>query len=392
MTKSVACPACGEETAGPVCGSCGAELEIEAAAGSLPKRVASERDQTASDQDQTASDEDQTWSDHDQTASDRDQRSADEDQHAADDDLAAGGDALAYRRSAQARKRSARDRRLVSTMRDETAAKRLETAEDRDQTAEDRDRSADDRDREAELRDRGGAGRDSLARLHDLEDDAGASRDDVLLRAQRDRQRAAADRAKAADDRKRAADDRKRAADDRRGAADDRAEAARERVDARRNRAEAADALAHATTDELTGAWVREFGVAEVARELERAARTGAKLVLAFIDVDLKEVNDKSGHLAGDALLRLVGETIRANIRGYDVLVRYGGDELLCALPNLAVSDARERFEQITTALTTAGTSHSVTFGLAEAEPADSLQDLIGRADDALLEARSSES
>jgi diguanylate cyclase (GGDEF)-like protein len=96
--------------------------------------------------------------------------------------------------------------------------------------------------------------------------------------------------------------------------------------------------------------------------------------------------------LAGDALLRLVGETIRANMRGYDVLVRYGGDELLCAMPNLTVSEARERFEQIAAALMAVGTRHSVTFGLAEAESADSLQDLIGRADDALLEARSSES
>ncbi len=81
------------------------------------------------------------------------------------------------------------------------------------------------RDREAELRDRGGSGRDSLARLHDLEDDAGGNREDVLLRAERDRYRAAADRAKAADDRKRAAADRRRVADDR-------AEAARERADA----------------------------------------------------------------------------------------------------------------------------------------------------------------
>lgn len=374
MTKIVACPTCGEETASPVCGSCGAEL-TELAAGPLPNR--GERDQTANDQDQTASDQDQTWSDHDQTTSDRDQRSADEDQHAADDDFAAGGDALAYQRSAQARERSARDRQLVSTMRDETAARRRGTAEDRDRTA-------DDRDREAELRDRGGAGRDSLARLHDLEDDAGASREDVLLRAQRDRHRAAADRAKAADDRQRAADDRRRAADDR-------TEAARERADAQHNQADAADALAHATTDELTGAWLRKFGLAEVARELERADRTDAKLVLAFIDVDgLKEVNDKHGHLAGDALLRLVAETIRANIRGYDVLVRYGGDELLCAMPNLTTSEARERFEQIAAGLTAAGTTHSVTFGLAEAEPGDSLQDVIGRADDALLKARSS--
>ncbi len=96
MTKIVACPACGEETAAPVCGSCGAELANEAMLDSLPKRAGRERDRTANDQDQTASDQDQTWSDHDQTASDRDHRSADEDQHAADDDLAAGGDAPAY--------------------------------------------------------------------------------------------------------------------------------------------------------------------------------------------------------------------------------------------------------------------------------------------------------
>ena len=379
MTKIVACPACGEETAAPVCGSCGADLANEVMMDALLKRAGREPDQTANDQAQTSSDQDQTWSDHDQTASDRDQRSADEDQHAADDDFAAGGDALAYHRSAWARERSARDRHLVSTIRDETATKRL-------QTAEGRDRMADDRDREAELRDRGGSGRDSLARLHDLEDDAGGSREDVLLRAERDRRRAAADRAKAADDRKRAAEDRRRAADDR-------AEAARERADARRNQAEVADALTDATTDDLTGAWVRKFGLAEVARELERATRTGAQLVLAFIDVDgLKEVNDERGHLAGDALLRLVGETIRSNIRGYDVLVRYGGDEFLCAMPNITVSEARERFEQIEAALTAAGTEHSVTFGIAEAEPTDSLRELIGRADDALLEARSSES
>jgi diguanylate cyclase (GGDEF)-like protein len=248
-------------------------------------------------------------------------------------------------------------------MRDESAAGRMDTA--------------DDRDRAAALRDRGAEGRDELARLHDLQDDTGASYEDVLLRAQRDRFRAAADRAKAADDRRRAADDR--------------AEAARERSEARHSRTEAADALTVATTDELTGAWTRTFGLAQVSHELERAHRVGVKLVVAFVDVDgLKEVNDTHGHLAGDALLRLVGETLRANVRAYDVLVRYGGDELLCAMPDLSAADARPRFEKIAAALTSAQTGHSVTFGLAEAEAADSLEDLIMRADNALLEARRS--
>jgi diguanylate cyclase (GGDEF)-like protein len=236
-------------------------------------------------------------------------------------------------------------------------------------------RTADDRDRAAALRDRGAEGRDTLARLHDLEDDAEASREDILLRAKRDRDRAAADRAKAADDRARAAADRE--------------EAARERAEARLHRTESDDNLKLATTDELTGAWTRKFGLEEVSRELERARRTGDALVLAFIDVDdLKQVNDSHGHLTGDALLQLVGETLRAIIRPYDVIVRYGGDELVCAMPNVSALEARARFDKIAAALTAVNAEHSVTVGLAEADPMDSLQELIARADADLLEVR----
>src|SRR6266540_2179432 len=340
MAKIVECPACGEATGVPRCASCGAELP-SGAFDQVRDRALSDREQGASDCDQTTSDQDQTWSDHDQTASERDQRSADEDQHAADDDFAAGGDAITYRRSALARERSGRDRDAVSGVRAESAAARLGTGADRD--------------RAAELRDRGAEGRDALARLHDLQDDADASREDILLRAERDRARAAADRAKAADDRARAAADRE--------------DAARERAEARRDRTKSADSLTLATTDELTG----------------------AGLVRAFVDGDgLKAVNDSQGHLAGDALLRLLGETLRANVRPYDVIVRYGGDELLCAMPNLGVPEARARLEKIAAALAAADADHSITFGLAEAEPADSLQELIARADADFLEARHS--
>src|SRR6266508_6637369 len=373
MAKVVRCPACGEVTGEvtrvPSCPSCGAEL-LAGAVDQIRDRPASDRDQTVSgqdqtwsDQDQTASDQDQTWSDHDETGSESDQRSADEDQHAADDDFAAGGDAVAYQRSALARQRSSRDRAAMSVLRDESAAARLGTAEDRD--------------RAAALRDRGAEGRDALARLHDLQDDADASREDIALRAERDRARAAADRAKAADDRARAAADRQ--------------EAARERAEARRDSTRSADDLKLATTDELTGAWTRKLGLEDVSRELERAHRTGARLVLAFVDVDgLKAVNDSQGHLAGDALLRLLGETLRGNVRPYDVIVRYGGDELLCAMSNLGVPEARARFEKIAAALAAADADHSITFGLAAAEPADGLEELIARADADFLEARNS--
>jgi diguanylate cyclase (GGDEF)-like protein len=369
VTRGVRRPACGELNEVPNCPSCGADLST-GVGGSVRDRPENDcsqnqrdQDQTWSDRDQTASDQDQTWSDHDQSASEGDQRSADEDQHAADDDLAAGGDKASHQRSALARERSARDRAVVSAVREESAAARLQTAEERD--------------RAAVLRDRGAAGRDELARLHDLEDDENASREDILSRSRRDRARAAADRAKAADDRARAATDRQ--------------EAASERAEAFRQRTEAAADLKIAATDALTGAWTRRLGLEEVSRELERAHRTGASLVLAFIDVDgLKQLNDSQGHLAGDTLLQLLGRSLRANVRPYDVIVRYGGDELLCAMPNLSASEARARFAKIAAVLTAADAKHSVTFGLAEAEPADTLQELLARSDADLLQARHS--
>ncbi len=369
MARVVRCPTCGEVTEVPSCPSCGADLStsvvgpVHEGLAIDPSQAQRDQDQTWSDHDQTASDKDQTWSDHDQSASESDQRSADEDQHAADDELAAGGDKAIHRRSALAREQSARDRAVVSAVREESAAARLGTAEERD--------------RAAALRDRGAAGRDELARLHDLEDDEDASRENILSRSRRDRARAAADRAKAADDRARAAADR--------------AESARERAESLQQRTEAADDLNVAATDELTGAWTRRLGLDEVSRELERAHRTGASLVLAFIDVDsLKQLNDSQGHLAGDTLLQLLGRTLRANLRPYDVIVRYGGDELICAMPNLSASEARGRFERIAALLTAADAKHSVTFGLTEAEPEDSLQELIARADTDLLHVRHS--
>jgi diguanylate cyclase (GGDEF)-like protein len=349
------CPTCGEVTNVPSCSSCGAELF----------GIASERDQTLSDRDQTASDRDQTWSDHDQTASDRDQRTADDDQHAADDELAAGGDAAIHQQSTVARERSTHDREAVSALRDESAGERLKLAEDRD--------------RAASLRDRGAEARDTLARLHDLQSGDDTSPNDILLRAERDRARAAADRVKAASDRARAAADRE--------------EAARERAEAFRERSNSEDELRRATTDDLTGARTRMFGLEEVSRELERAHRTGAALALAFVDVNgLKEVNDSEGHLAGDALLQLVGATMRANVRPYDVIVRYGGDEFVCAMPNITAPEARTRFEKIAVTLAAVGSEHSVTFGIAAAEPLEALKELLARADADLLRVRRSDS
>lgn len=362
MTGRSICPYCGGLRAAgaraetDVCPSCGRSVSD-----TLDEAARADDEQTRSADDQTRSDHDQTWSDSDQTGSDRDQQSADEDQAASDADFVMGSDALQHDRTTSARARTTRDRAVIARLRGETAEGRLETAEVRDEAAAQRDREADERDR--------------LLRETDAESDVPSSHEAALLRAQRDRTQAALDRARAAEDRARAAADR--------------AAAAQDRADGLHAQAEARHNLRLAATDELTGAWTRTLGLPAVVREIERAHRTGGELVLAFVDVDrLKEVNDEGGHAAGDRLLVLVAETMRAHVRLYDVLVRYGGDEFLCAMPNCALNAAKDRMEAVANRLRKADAQHSITFGLAALEAGEGIDELIARADADLLEHR----
>jgi diguanylate cyclase (GGDEF)-like protein len=354
---TVVCPACGAVLEGSGSGD---RDELVAAAS---ERAAGERDQTLADQDATSSDDDQTMSDQDQISSDSDQRSSDDDQLAADNDRAAGSDKVTYDRTTHARAGATDDRRAAAEVRDETGVIRLGAASERDLAAELRDLGADDR--------------DAAASARDLAADPHAGPDAIV-------ERAGADRERAADDRLRAADDRAQAAADRQAAARDRAEHIRVHR-------EAVALLHDAANDQLTGARLRYLGLDDVTRELGRATRTGGQLMLAFVDVDgLEQLNKRKGHLAGDALLRLVGETLRAQLRPHDVIVRYGGDEFLCAMPHISAPEARERFQRVGHALAAVDARHTIGFGLARAEAGESLESLIARADAELLKARGS--
>jgi diguanylate cyclase len=69
-------------------------------------------------------------------------------------------------------------------------------------------------------------------------------------------------------------------------------------------------------------------------REIDRAARHGTTVGVLIIDLDyFKLVNDDHGHLAGDEVLLAVAGTIAAEVRGYDVVGRFGGEEFLAVLP-----------------------------------------------------------
>ena len=233
----------------------------------------------------------------------------------------------------------------------------------------DRDRTARDRDERADAHDQESVARDDRAQARD---DRAATREDSLHTVDKG---AAADRAGALRDRRGGASDRVQAADDRDAAAADRVQSARDR--------------AAASTDALTGAYRRDPGTMALERDLARAARTEQPFTLAFVDVDgLKRTNDSQGHAAGDQLLRRVADSIRAHLRSYDLVVRVGGDEFLCGLPGLEISDAAERFRLVGADLAE-GQGGSITVGFARlAEDGATLADLIASADEAMYRER----
>ncbi len=175
----------------------------------------------------------------------------------------------------------------------------------------------------------------------------------------------------------------------RRQAALERQQAAADRAAAARDRRDAAAERKLAGIDELTGIFRRGTGELAIVHEIERARRTGGSLVLAMIDVDsLKSVNDSRGHAAGDQLLHVVATAITETLRAYDVTVRWGGDEFLCAISGVTTEVAAERLAEIQRALGNRQPSASVSIGRAELQDDDTLESLIARADAELYRGR----
>jgi diguanylate cyclase (GGDEF)-like protein len=149
--------------------------------------------------------------------------------------------------------------------------------------------------------------------------------------------------------------------------------------------------------DGLTGCVNRTHAVEVIETELRRARRSQQPVSIIMFDIDhFKGINDRYGHLGGDAVLAAVGARMRSVLRGSDIKCRYGGDEFLVLLPETPLDGAKRvadtlRCEFAEMAIVWSGESLAVTtsFGVAMAEGNETkAETLIGRADAALYRAK----
>ena len=143
-----------------------------------------------------------------------------------------------------------------------------------------------------------------------------------------------------------------------------------------------------ATHDNLTGLPNRMLLLDRIAIALARSSRLGTPVALLFLDLDgFKAVNDTIGHVGGDTVLTTVGSRLREQMRGSDTVARLGGDEfvVLCEglEPEAAENVAARVRDIVTEPISFRGTPCrvGVSIGLALAEPGDTAEALLHRAD-----------
>jgi diguanylate cyclase (GGDEF)-like protein/PAS domain S-box-containing protein len=140
--------------------------------------------------------------------------------------------------------------------------------------------------------------------------------------------------------------------------------------------------------DSLTGLPNRRALEEQLPQAMARARRCRSPFSVAILDIDhFKDYNDTHGHLAGDEVLRACARAWDSSLRGEDTIVRFGGEEFLVLLPDTEPEQAAEIVERLRLK-TPMGQSCSA--GLACWDYAESIDDLLGRADKALYLAKAS--
>jgi diguanylate cyclase (GGDEF)-like protein len=148
-----------------------------------------------------------------------------------------------------------------------------------------------------------------------------------------------------------------------------------------------------ADLDSLTGLHNRRYFYETLGREVDRAQRYQRRLSLVIVDVDgFKEINDRIGHLAGDAVLAEIADRIRQVVRSADIPCRVGGDEFAVIVPEVEVGQARQLVGRIQRAVSAQPIARAgrvrVSAGVADIQPNDSPTSLFERGDESLYAAK----
>ena len=148
-----------------------------------------------------------------------------------------------------------------------------------------------------------------------------------------------------------------------------------------------------ADLDALTGLHNRRYFHETLARETARAHRYNRKVALIVFDLDdFKDVNDRIGHLAGDAVLAEAAERVRDVVRSADIPCRIGGDEFAVIMPESGLPDAERLHLRVRAAVSERPIGQAgrifLSAGLAELRPGDDSVGLFERADEALYRAK----
>lgn len=151
-----------------------------------------------------------------------------------------------------------------------------------------------------------------------------------------------------------------------------------------------------AATDCLTRLYNRRYIIKALEKEISRINRFGGCLAVMMLDLDhFKRVNDEHGHLAGDTVLKEIARVAKENLRPYDVIGRFGGEEFFVLLPETCREDARFVGERIREAIAAARflfdgarTKVTASIGVAQYRENDDSDSIIKRADDKLYRAK----
>ncbi|MFW6133044.1 MAG: diguanylate cyclase [Planctomycetota bacterium] len=154
----------------------------------------------------------------------------------------------------------------------------------------------------------------------------------------------------------------------------------------------------YAHMDALTGIANRRGLIDRLKGEWARAARQGGVLACVLGDIDrFKAINDNYGHPVGDRVLQAVARAIAGECRQMDLPARYGGEEFAVLIPDGSSDDAvhlgercRRNVASVAVAADDVTVRVTASFGAADSRAAESPEDLLARADEALFAAKES--